>query len=82
MVNAKTVGGVLVALPILAFAFGGSALSFVNVAHAGYGQDKVAVCHKGKTLEVAAPAVSAHTGHGDTLGACAPANPSVSKNGK
>lgn len=37
----------------------------------GEGQEKVVVCHKGrKTLEVAAPAVDAHLGHGDTPGPC------------
>lgn len=35
------------------------------------GQDKVAVCHKGRiTLTVAEPAWAAHERHGDTLGAC------------
>lgn len=72
MINAKTIGGMFVAIPIAAFAFGGAALSFVNVAHAGYGQDKVVICHKGKTITVAAPASKAHLGHGDTAGACAP----------
>ncbi len=38
---------------------------------AGEGQEKVLVCHKGKrTLDVAAPAVDAHLGHGDTPGPC------------
>ncbi|MDO8492280.1 MAG: hypothetical protein Q7S34_01405 [bacterium] len=56
---------------MMVFAFGSvSAPMFANVAFAGYGQDKVKICHKGKTLEVAAPAVQAHVKHGDTLGQC------------
>lgn len=71
-------GGLLVAVPLFAFAFFGSADGslFGNVASAGYGngQQKVTICHKGKnTLTVAAPAVQAHVNHGDTVGAC-PAN--------
>jgi hypothetical protein len=31
---------------------------------------KVAVCHNGKTIVVAAAAVAAHTGHGDAVGGC------------
>ena len=34
------------------------------------GEDKVAVCHKGKTLEIAEPALAAHLKHGDTRGRC------------
>src|SRR5215210_8426577 len=34
------------------------------------GQDKETLCHNGQTITVAEPAVQAHTGHGDTLGAC------------
>src|SRR5215203_4080718 len=34
----------------------------------GYGLAKVQICHKGRTIEVAEPAVSAHLAHGDTLG--------------
>jgi hypothetical protein len=37
----------------------------------GKGQTKITLCHKGKTLTVAEPAVAAHVeNHGDTLGAC------------
>ena len=36
----------------------------------GQGGEKVAVCHKGKTLWIAEPAVDAHLKHGDTLGPC------------
>jgi hypothetical protein len=35
-----------------------------------YGQPKVTVCHKGKTIRVAQPAARAHQRHGDTLGPC------------
>lgn len=33
-------------------------------------QGKADVCHNGKTLSVSVNAVAAHTGHGDTAGAC------------
>ena len=36
----------------------------------GNGQEKVTICHKGKTITVAEPAVPAHLGHGDTVGPC------------
>jgi hypothetical protein len=39
-------------------------------AEGGRGQEKVALCHKGKPLTVAEPAVDAHLRHGDSLGAC------------
>lgn len=56
---------------MMVFAFGGVATPmFANVALAGYGQDKVKICHKGKTKEVPAPAVPGHLKHGDTLGKC------------
>jgi hypothetical protein len=35
-----------------------------------YGKSRVPICHKGKTIRVAQPAVRAHQRHGDTLGAC------------
>ena len=35
-----------------------------------YGKTKIVICHKGKTLRVAAPAWKGHQRHGDTLGAC------------
>lgn len=69
----KIIGGFLVVLPLAAFAFLGAGESplFGNVALAGYGQEKVTLCHKGKnTLTVAAPAAQAHLNHGDTMGAC------------
>jgi hypothetical protein len=34
------------------------------------GQDKVPLCHKGKTITVGAPAQEAHLRHGDSRGAC------------
>jgi hypothetical protein len=37
----------------------------------GKGRTKVVLCHKGRTIRVAEPAVKAHLRHGDTLGACA-----------
>jgi hypothetical protein len=33
-------------------------------------EDKVTICHKGNTIEVAESAVQAHLDHGDTLGPC------------
>ena len=36
----------------------------------GNGQEKVTLCHKGKTLTVGEPAADAHLRHGDSLGAC------------
>lgn len=33
-------------------------------------EKKSIVCHKGQTLSIGTPAVEAHLGHGDTLGAC------------
>lgn len=35
-----------------------------------YGKSRVAICHKGRTIRVAQPAVKAHLKHGDKLGAC------------
>lgn len=35
-----------------------------------YGLARVPICHKGKTIRVAQPAVRAHQRHGDTLGPC------------
>jgi hypothetical protein len=34
------------------------------------GDQKVTLCHKGKTITVGAPAQEAHERHGDRLGAC------------
>lgn len=36
----------------------------------GNGTTKMTICHKGQTITVGAPAVSAHVKHGDTTGAC------------
>jgi hypothetical protein len=36
----------------------------------GQGQAKVTICHKGKTISVAEPAVPAHMKHGDIAGPC------------
>lgn len=67
------VAGALVGIPLVAFGFLATSNGplFANEAMAGYGQNKVAVCHKGKkTLALPQPAVNAHLGHGDTLGPC------------
>lgn len=77
--SVKIAAAALIALPLAAFAFasaqGGSLLGNVASAGYGYGQDKVAICHKPgtpaeKTLSVPAPALGGHIGHGDTLGPC------------
>lgn len=39
------------------------------------GQNKVTICHKGKTKAVPEPALKGHLGHGDTLGACTKPSP-------
>jgi len=71
MKKLKLLAGILIALPLIAFAFSGIPASiFTKVAFSSYGQDKVTICHNGKTMQVAAPAVQAHLNHGDTLGAC------------
>lgn len=33
-------------------------------------RERVAICHRGRTIVVASPAVQAHLNHGDYLGAC------------
>ena len=59
------------ALPAVLVALAGLGCVAVTPPPAGQGQDKVLICHKGKkTLAVAAPAVDAHLGHGDTRGPC------------
>jgi hypothetical protein len=35
-----------------------------------YGKNRIAICHKGRTIHVALPAWKGHQKHGDTLGAC------------
>lgn len=73
MKRSHVIAGAVIGIPLMAFAFFGVSNGplFAGEAAAGYGQQKVTICHKGKnTLEVAAPAVQAHQGHGDTLGAC------------
>ena len=35
-----------------------------------YGRVKVTICHKGKTIRIAQPAVRAHMRHGDSPGPC------------
>ena len=42
----------------------------VGEANGGEDQKKVTLCHKGKSLTVAEPAVEAHLRHGDTPGVC------------
>ena len=54
---------------------GGSLLALsltgcVEYVEPGGGEEKVVLCHKGKSLSVAEPATEAHLRHGDTLGPC------------
>jgi hypothetical protein len=49
----------------------GFAKGSATAAQYQYGKDKVVICHKGKTLKVAKPALKGHVKHGDALGACA-----------
>jgi hypothetical protein len=51
---------------------GGPSVAQYGYGPAGkaYGKTKITICHKGKTLRVAAPAWKGHQKHGDTLGAC------------
>jgi uncharacterized membrane protein len=67
----------LVAVAALAFAApppgkgkAGAAQYAYGPAGKQYGKHRVAVCHKGRTIHVAQPAVKAHLKHGDTLGSC------------
>lgn len=48
----------------------GAAQQAYGPAGKAYGKTKVTICHKGKTIKVAQPAVKAHMRHGDTLGPC------------
>ena len=72
----QVISGVAIAGFLAMFALMGSTSAgslFANTASAGYGggnATKVAICHKGKTLNVSQSAASAHLGHGDTVGAC------------
>lgn len=69
----KILGAIVVGVPLAAFALfgvGETAVFGGNVAEAGYGQQKVTICHNGKTLTVGAPAAKAHLDHGDTVGPC------------
>ena len=45
-------------------------VAFATPNEGSNGQTKVEVCHKGKLITVAEPAVAAHEAHDDTLGAC------------
>jgi hypothetical protein len=48
----------------------GAAQYQYGAAGKAYGTVKIVICHKGKTLRVAAPAWKGHQRHGDTLGPC------------
>lgn len=56
---------------LLVAAAGALILSACVAYDTPYNEDKVTVCHKGKkTLVIPQSAVSAHVGHGDTMGPC------------
>ena len=48
----------------------GKAKKTVSAAQYQYGKTRVALCHKGKTITIGAPAAKAHLRHGDKLGPC------------
>jgi hypothetical protein len=48
----------------------------------GVGQQKVALCHKNRTITVGAPALGAHLRHGDTQDACQLEGPTPSTSGE
>ena len=54
---------------VVASAVGG-VLGATRTAAMAQPEAKVTICHKGKTIEVAESAVSAHLEHGDTRGSC------------
>lgn len=63
----------LAGIAVLALALAGCSVSagYGSGPDEGPGQDKVALCHKGKkTLHVAEAAAKAHYDHGDTSGPC------------
>jgi len=66
------IGGIVIVVNFVASTFAGvaSPLFAGNIGLAGYGQQEVTICHKGKTMTVASPAVAGHLAHGDTVGAC------------
>ncbi len=68
----QIIAGTVIGLPLIAFALFGTQGGplFAKIASAGYGEQKVMLCHKGKTITVGAPAAKAHFKHGDTAGAC------------
>ena len=42
----------------------------VSASQYAYGKNRITICHKGKTIKVAQPAVKAHLRHGDHVGPC------------
>jgi hypothetical protein len=67
---ALLVAVLLTAVAALALAAPRPGKGQASAAQYAYGQNKVSICHKDKTIQVAQPAVKAHLGHGDTLGSC------------
>ena len=62
---------VLAGLAVAANGKGAAAAQYAyGPAGKAYGKTKITICHKGKTLRVAAPAWKGHQKHGDHLGAC------------
>lgn len=84
--NTQVTGGVVIAGFLAIFALMGPTSAgslFANTASAGYGgsnsASKVTICHNGNTIKVAKSAVSAHTKHGDTKGACSSTSSTLPK---
>lgn len=61
----------IILMVVGALLFAVTAATAVAAPGKGRGQEKVTLCHKGKTtIIVAKPAEAAHLKHGDILGAC------------
>jgi hypothetical protein len=66
---AASLAGLAIAAPSLGQGAAASEYAY-GPAGKAYGKHKIVICHKGKTLRVAAPALKGHMRHHDTLGAC------------
>ena len=69
----KILGIVFMGALLLGAALPGTALAGHDRGNGTSADTNVAVCHKGRTIHVngGAATLAAHTGHGDTIGACA-----------
>jgi hypothetical protein len=50
-----------------------------SAAQQQYGQPRVTICHKGRTITISQAALPAHLRHGDTIGACGVAGASATR---